>query len=109
MAYDEGMAQLLRESLAEAPDYSERRMFGGLCFMLAGNMVCGVHRRGGMFRVGAAQVEAALAVPGTRPMDFTGRPMTGFVEIGYDELGDDDTRAALLAMARSHVATLPPK
>lgn len=51
MAYDEGMAQLLRESLSEAPDYSERKMFGGLCFMLSGNMVCGVHRRGGMFRL----------------------------------------------------------
>lgn len=42
-------------------------------------------------------------------MDFTGRPMTGFVEIGYDELGDDDIRAALVAMARRHVAALPPK
>lgn len=109
MAYDEGMARHLREALAEAAGFSERAMFGGLCFMLHGNMVCGVHRRGAMFRVGARQEAAALALPGTRPMEATGRRMSGMVEIGYDALADDATRAALMALARGHVATLPAK
>jgi len=109
MAYDEGMAELLREALAEEPTLTERKMFGGLCFMVNGNMLCGVHKGGGMFRVGPDHFEAALAVDGTRPMDFTGRPMKGFVEIGYEDLGDDTARAALLVLARGFVASLPPK
>lgn len=109
MAYDEGMAELLREALAEEAALSERRMFGGLCFMIDGNMICGVHKGGGMFRVGPERFEAALALPGARPMDFTGRSMTGFVEIDYEALGDDETRAALMDLARAFVATLPAK
>ncbi|MCB1389411.1 MAG: TfoX/Sxy family protein [Rhodobacteraceae bacterium] len=109
MAYDEGMAELLREALSDVPSLTEKKMFGGLCFMVQGNMLCGVHKGGGMFRVGAQGFERALAVEGTRPMDFTGRPMTGFVEIGYEALGDDEARASLLDLAQSFVATLPPK
>lgn len=109
MAYDEGMAELLREALADVPTLTEKRMFGGLCFMVGGNMLCGVHKGGGMFRVGPVHFEAALAVEGARPMDFTGRPMKGYVEIGYEDLGDDASRAALLELARGFVATLKPK
>ena len=109
MAYDEGMAQLLREALAEMPNVIEKKMFGGLCFMLDGNMLCGVHKGGGMFRVGKDAVDTALAVGGARPMDLTGRPMAGFVEIPYEDLGDDDSRAILLALARRFVGAMPAK
>ena len=54
MAYDEGLASLMRESLENEPGYSEKKMFGGLCFLIYGNMVSGVHSGGGMFRVGKA-------------------------------------------------------
>ena len=52
MAYDEGLAEILRSDLAEEDGVEEKRMFGGLCFMLHGHMLCGVHKDGGMFRVG---------------------------------------------------------
>jgi hypothetical protein len=59
---------------------SEKRMFGGLCFMLHGNMLCGVHKGGGMFRIGKDNYAQALLLPGVSPMELTGRKMGGFVE-----------------------------
>lgn len=112
MAFDEGLAQLLRDDLAHRP-FAEKRMFGGLCFMLDGNMLCGVTGEakggGGMFRVGPERMAEALAVPGARPMDFTGRPMKGFVECAPETLADDAARARLLDIALDFAATLPPK
>ena len=110
MAYDPSLADRVTDAFtARRVRFATKAMFGGLCFMVQGNMLCGVHKGGGMFRVGAQGFERALAVEGTRPMDFTGRPMTGFVEIGYEALGDDEARASLLDLAQSFVATLPPK
>ena len=61
MAYDEGLAELMRGDLAGVPGITEKKMFGGLCFLLDGNMLCGVHKGGGMFRVGKDNEAAALA------------------------------------------------
>ena len=108
MPYDEGLAQLLRDDLADR-EITEKKMFGGLCIMLHGNMLCGVHKGGGMFRVGKPNMAAALAVPGAGPMTFTGRPMGGMAECTLEALADDDTRGRLLALALSFSATLPPK
>jgi hypothetical protein len=109
MAYDEGLAELLRDELGEREGITERKMFGGLAFLLHGHMVCGVHRGGGMYRVGKAAEAEALELEGVRPMDFTGRRMGGMVEVGDDALADDRTRAALMRMALDHVGSLPPK
>lgn len=109
MAYDEGLATILRDDLIDHPGLSEKRMFGGLCFLLNGNMLCGVHKDGGMFRVGKANEAAALAVPGVDPLSFTGRKMGGLVEVDEDTLADDTTRAALLKLALDFVAPLPKK
>lgn len=109
MAYDEGLAEILRGDLAEMPGVSEKRMFGGLVFLLDGNMLCGVHPGGGMFRVGKDNEAAALAVPGARPMDFTGRPMGGFVDVSDDTLANDDHRARLMQLALEFVSALPAK
>ena len=73
MPYDEGLAELLRNNLADMPDIAEKRVFGGLCFMKDGHMLCGVHKGGGMFRVGKGRQTAALAVEGAAPLAFTGR------------------------------------
>ena len=112
MAYDEGLAQLLREDIGPRPGLAERRMFGGLCFMLDGHMLCGVYgaANGGhaMYRVGKPRAEAALAVPGTAPMALTGRSMGGIVDADGPAL-EDDNRARLLALALENVASLPPK
>lgn len=80
MAYDEGLAQRMRDDLADET-VAERKMFGGLAFLIGGHMVCGVHRGGAMLRVGKAAYDAALEVPGVRPMLFTGRPMAGMVDV----------------------------
>ncbi|MEP5168227.1 MAG: TfoX/Sxy family protein [Shimia thalassica] len=109
MAYDEGLATLLRDDLADHYGLSEKRMFGGLCFLLHGNMLCGVHKGGGMFRVGKDNETEALAIEGARPMDFTRRKMGGMIDVDDDLMADDARRAAVLALALDFVAPLPAK
>ena len=87
MAYDEGLAQRIREHLAEYGDVTERKMFGGLAFMVAGNMCCGVLQDQLMARVGEGYYAQALSAQHAREMDFTGRPMKGFVFV--ETLGID--------------------
>ena len=108
MAYDPGLAQILRDALT-GMDIVEKKMMGGLCFMWQGHMLCGVHKGGAMFRVGAPNHGAALAIPGVSLMAFTGRPMAGFVDCTDTACADDSRRGQLLDMARRFVETLPPK
>ena len=70
MAYDENRAARFRELLQFRPDITERKMFGGLVFMLSGNMLCGVHSRGAMFRVGKASQEDACRLNGVKTTRF---------------------------------------
>ena len=108
MAYDEGLAEQLREELADhAP--REQKMFGGLCFMVRGHMVCGVLGSGALVRVGAPNMDAALALAGVGPMTMTGRTMTGFVEVVPEAIAEDAIRTRLLDMALGFVAGLPPR
>ena len=109
MAYDEGLAYLIRDDLSEEPGISEKKMFGGLCFLLHGNMVCGVHKDGGMFRVGKPREAAALAIDGAREMDFTGRRMGGFIDVDADLMGDDSRRLQMMDLALANARALPPK
>jgi len=109
MAYDEGSAQVLIDALAEISGITEKKMFGGLCFMLNGNMLCGVHKDGGMFRIGKVNEEAALAVEGARPLGFTGRKMGGMVEVTDECIADDNQRSELLKLALDFVGGLPAK
>ena len=88
MAYDEGLAERLREVLQERPGITEKKMFGGLCLLSRGHMVVGIVGEALMARVGPAAYEQALRRPHARPMDFTGRPMKGYVFVdppGYEE------------------------
>ncbi len=100
---------MLRGDLADREGISEKRMFGGVAFMLNGNMLCGVHPKGAMFRVGKDNEEIALAIPGARPMDFSSRKMGGFVDVDDDCLADDTRRGRLMALALDFVAALPAK
>ena len=109
MAFDEGLAQRVRETLADQHDISERRMFSGLAFMQRGHMIVGIVKDALMARVGAEGYAAALAEPHAREMNFTGRPMTGFV---YVEPAGFDTDAQLQRWVRrctAFAATLPDK
>ena len=109
MAYDDGLAALLRDDLANLTGITEKKMFGGLCFMLNGNMLCGVHKGGGMFRVGKQNHDTALAIPGAGPMAFTGRPMGGMVDVDDELMADDTRRARVMALAMNFVEPMPAK
>lgn len=108
MAYDDGLAQLLRDDLAGWP-VVEKKMFGGLCFLLNGNMVSGTMKASALFRVGKPNDAAALAIPGAYPMAQRGQAMAGFVELPTEDCRDDTRRGALSAMALAFAKTLPPK
>jgi TfoX/Sxy family transcriptional regulator of competence genes len=108
MAFSELNAEIMREDLGFQPGLSERRMFGGIAFMLNGNMVCGVIGEGAMFRVGKDREAAALDL-GAQPLSFTGRKMGGMVELDEGAFVDDDLRRALLDMSLFNAASLPPK
>lgn len=84
-------------------------MFGGIAFMLNGNMCCGVVKDELMVRVGAEQHAAALALPGARPMDFTGRPMNGMVFVRPAGYRDGRALAAWVKRGADYAASLPPK
>ncbi len=81
MAYDETVANRVREALSKHGDFAERRMFGGLAFMVRGHMCCGLVGNEIMVRVGPEGYANALAAPHARAMDFTGRPLTGLVYV----------------------------
>ena len=89
MAYDEGLAQRIRELLDERPGLGEKKMFGGVAFLVGGNMAVGIVKDELMVRVGPQAHDAALAEPHVRPMDFTRRPMKGFVFVAPAGFEDD--------------------
>ncbi len=113
MAYDETLAQRIRLVLQDRPAaavaVAERKMFGGLAFMLDGNMCCCVTNQGLMVRVGADGYEDALAQPYAGLMDLTGRVMKGWVLVELSGLASDAVLAQWVARGADFAATLPPK
>ena len=108
MAYDEGLAARVRALLASRADVSERKMFGGLTFMVGGNMRCGVNGDELIVRLDPGREDDALASPHARPMDLTGRRMRGFITVRPDGLaGSHLDRWVHEAAARA--GSLPPK
>jgi TfoX/Sxy family transcriptional regulator of competence genes len=109
MAFDEGLAQRLREELAGTGGVAEKRMFGGLSFLVDGNMCVGVIGDELIVRIGLDATEAALERPGSRLFDFSGRPMKGWITVEPDALQDDEALAGWVGSALAFVRTLPPK
>jgi TfoX N-terminal domain len=109
MSYDVGLAQRVREVLGDRPGLSERAMFGGLAFLIDGKMFVGIRGSTLMARVGAERYQDALAVAHVRKMDFTGRPLKGYVYVDPPGLGKDKDLQAWVLWCASHVATLPAK
>jgi len=108
VAYDEQLADRVRDILAADPGLSERKMFGGIAFMLDGNMCCGVVGSDLMVRLGPDGADAALVRPHVRPMDFTGRPMTSMVFVAAEGLRSAGLRK-WVKQAAAYTRTLPPK
>ncbi len=109
MPYPEHLAETMRADLGMMPGLHEQRMFGGVCFMLHGNMVGGVGPMGGLYRVGKGAMGEALALDGVAQMEMGGRKMGGFVRLELAAMDDSALRVRLLEMALAFVATLPPK
>ncbi|MEU6260151.1 TfoX/Sxy family protein [Streptomyces sp. NPDC047043] len=109
MAYDEGLAERIRERLGADPAIAEKRMFGGIAFLLHGNMAVGVTGDDLMVRVGSEATDAALARPGARIFDMTGRPMRGWIVVDGAAVAEDETLDAWIAEGRAFAAGLPPK
>jgi len=109
MAYDEGVAQRIREVLDAEPEVVDKKMFGGLAFMVRGHMCVGVTGSELMTRVGADQFAAALALPYAREMDFTGKALKGFIYVAEKGFEDDRDLQKWVGQSLAFVGSLPPK
>lgn len=109
MAYDEGLAQRLREALEGTPGIVEKKMFGGLGFILAGNMAIGVSGDELMVRTGPDRFEEALAQPGAAIFDMAGRPMKGWITVAPEGVADDMALERWVEMGLAAARSLPPK
>jgi len=105
---DDRLAQRMRSALARRKGVTEQKMFGGLCFLLNGNMLCGSSKHGFMFRVGKERHAEALSRPGASPMEMNGRRFGGFVRVD-PRLCTDRQLPGWVALAHAYVASLPPK
>lgn len=108
MAHDQSLADRVRRLLSGRTDVTERAMFGGLTFMVNGHMCCGINRDELIVRLAPGDMKAALARRHARPMDFTGRPMSGFVTVGPEGLKGPALRR-WVDTAVAHAASRPPK
>ena len=110
MAYDEQAADRIRKLLSRRRDVDEKRLMGGLCFTLRGNMCCSVSGRGGILvRVGAPAYARMLVEPHVEPLEMRGRPVNGFVRVGPDGYRTDAGLKKWVQRAVDFVATLPAK
>jgi len=110
MAYDEDLANRLRELLADEDAITERKMFGGLAFLLRGNMSVSASGRGGLLvRIDPAQTDAALARAHATLMNMGGREMEGWIRVAPEGLVTKRELAAWVKRSLAYVKTLPPK
>ena len=109
MAYDEKLAQRVRAEFESYSALEEKKMFGGLCFMLEGHMCCGIVGGTLMARVGPQQYSQCLSKPHVREMDFTGKPMKGMIYVDSGGLNKKSQLSHWVRLCREFVQTLPPK
>ncbi|MEU4744496.1 TfoX/Sxy family protein [Actinosynnema sp. NPDC023658] len=109
MAYDEHLAERIRDEVGDLPGLSAKRMFGGVAYVLLVNMLVGVTGDHINARVGPDAADGCLALPGTRVFDLTGRVMRGWVVVDGEVLDEDSGLSDWIGRAREFVETLPPK
>jgi TfoX/Sxy family transcriptional regulator of competence genes len=109
VAYDEDLADRIRELIAARADVSERKMFGGIGFMIGGNMSVGVIGEDLIVRLDPGDAEKALKEPGVREFDFTGRPMKGWIFVGPEVTTEDEALASWVEAGADYAASLPAK
>lgn len=109
MAYSDELASRIRQALTPRADVMERKMFGGLAFMLRGNMCCGVVGDMLMLRLGNEGAAEALGEPHTKPMDFTGKPLKSMVYVGPEGTASIEDLHRWVNRGADFAASLPPK
>ena len=109
MAFSDELAERVRAQLHEAPDYVEKKMFGGLAFMIRGYMCAGIIGDEMIVRVGKDLYDDVLGRPHVRPMDFTGRPMTGFVCVEPEGVASDSGMADFVDLVLEFNSTMSAK
>lgn len=109
MAYDEGLAHRIRDALDEQPGVTEKAMFGGLSFLVHGNMSVGIIKEDLCVRLAGDDQAEALSHAHTRPMDFTKRPMKGWIFVSPDGTADDSVLRYWVQRGVAHARTLPRK
>lgn len=109
MAFDAGLAERLRDVLKERDGISERKMFGGLAFMLRGHMFAGIVRDELMVRTGPARYAEALREPYAREMDFTGKPLKGMIYVAPEGFESDAALEKWIGLGLTFAESLPPK
>src|SRR5687768_16913726 len=109
MAFDERLADRIREALAPKKGVEEKKLFGCACFLLDGNVLVGVWKQSLIARVGPDGYEDALLEPHVRDFDITGKPMKGWVVVGPEAVKDDDQLTGWVERGTKFVKTLPKK
>ena len=109
MAFSEALAERIRQRLARRKNVEEKRMFGGVGFLLNGNMLVGVWKESLIVRVGLEEGEEALKEPHVKEFDITGRAMKGWVLVEPEGVEDDEQLSAWIQRAVTFVGTLPRK
>lgn len=109
MAFDDRLADRVRKQLGKRAGLSEKKMFGGLAFLLNGNMCCGVHGGELIVRLDPEATAAALTRPHVRVFDLSGRPMKGWILVGPAGLGNEQALAGWVRTAVEYASALPKK
>ena len=110
VAYDEALAQRIRELLAEDEDLSEMKMFGGLAFLVGGNMAVAASGQGGiMVRVDPARSDSLVATTRARPLEMRGRPMQGWLRVETDDVRTKRQLAKWVQLGTNYARSLPKK
>ncbi len=109
MAYNQTLASRVDGVLAKEPGMTSKRMFGSICYLLNGNMCCGVVGDRLMVRVGKEQYDEVLKIKGAQPMDLTGRPLTGLILVDASAIGTEFALRRWVQMGLDFTKTLPRK
>lgn len=110
MAYDENLAQRLRQNLLGSPDLTEMKMFGGIAFLINGNIACGVIQNDLIVRLGPGASDQAMDSPHTKPFAMTGRaPMSGWVQVEPEGIATQAALQAWITQSLAYARSLPPK
>jgi hypothetical protein len=109
MVFDESLAARIRDALSRKKGVEEKKMFGGICFLLHGNLFVGVWKDSLIARLGPEEGEAALREPHVRKFDITGKPMRNWVLVEPEGVEDDDQLKAWIERATKFVGKLPAK